>query len=258
MSEITSLSFNVFLAAMALMAVAVFVALHFVNAGYGMMYTRRWGPAIDNRVGWMLMEAPVFLAMAALWWWSDRRLEAAPLVMFILFETHYLQRSFVFPMLFRSRGKMPLSIIVMAVVFNVLNALMQGGWIFYIAPAGHYPLQWLWSWQFIAGVIIFFIGMGINIHSDHIIRNLRQPGDTRHYLPRGGMFRFVSSANYLGELIEWTGFAVMTWSWAGAVFVLWTFANLAPRARQISRRYAAEFGEQYTRLNLRSIIPYIY
>ena len=100
--------------------------------------------------------------------------------------------------------------------------------------------------------------MGINIHSDHIIRNLRQPGDTRHYLPRGGMFRYVSSANYLGELIEWTGFAVMTWSWAGAVFVLWTFANLAPRARQISRRYAAEFGEQYTRLNLRSIIPYIY
>lgn len=258
MFEITPLSFNVFLAAMALMAVAVFVALHFVNAGYGMMYTRRWGPAIDNRLGWMLMEAPVFLAMAALWWWSDRRLEAAPLVMFILFETHYLQRSFVFPLLFRSRGKMPLSIIVMAVVFNVLNALMQGGWIFYIAPAGRYPLQWLWSWQFIAGVIIFFVGMGINIHSDHIIRNLRQPGDTRHYLPRGGMFRYVSSANYLGELIEWTGFAVMTWSWAGAVFVLWTFANLAPRARQISRRYAAEFGEQYTRLNLRSIIPYIY
>lgn len=258
MFEITPLSFNVFLAAMALMAVAVFVALHFVNAGYGMMYTRRWGPAIDNRLGWMLMEAPVFLAMAALWWWSDRRLEAAPLVMFILFETHYLQRSFVFPLLFRSRGKMPLSIIVMAVVFNVLNALMQGGWIFYISPADRYPDSWLCSWQFIAGTLIFFAGMAINIHSDSVIRNLRAPGDTRHYIPRRGMFRYVSSANYFGEFVEWTGFAILTWSWAGAVFALWTFANLAPRAEKIHDRYKAEFGSEFTSLHVRRIIPFIY
>ena len=122
-----------------------------------------------------------------------------------------------------------------------------------------------------------------------------KPGDTRHYLPRGGMFRYVTSANYFGELTEWTGFAILTWSWAGAVFALftghhcgvslallfdlrafpgerqiehaddgeltewtgfailtwswagavfalWTFANLAPRALKIRRRYIAEFG----------------
>lgn len=30
---------------------------------------------------------------------------------------------------------MPLGIVVMGMVFNTLNALMQGGWIFYVSPA---------------------------------------------------------------------------------------------------------------------------
>lgn len=28
----------------------------------------------------------------------------------------------------------------------------------------------------------------------------------------GGMFEFVSGANYLGEIVEWTGFAIACWS----------------------------------------------
>jgi 3-oxo-5-alpha-steroid 4-dehydrogenase 1 len=256
--EISADIFNGFLGVMAATAVIVFVALHYVEAGYGMMYTRRWGPAINNRIGWVVMEAPVFLVMLLLWWYSSRRFETAPLVMFLLFQLHYFQRSFIFPLLIKSKGRMPLSIIMMGVLFNVLNAFMQGGWIFYVSPADRYPSTWLLSWQFIAGVVIFFAGMAINIQSDRIIRSLRRPGDTAHYIPRGGMYRYVSSANYFGELVEWIGFAVLTWSWAGAVFALWTFANLAPRARAINRRYAQEFGDEFKKLKLKNILPYIY
>lgn len=255
---VTVEAFNIFLGSMALMAMAVFTALQFVEAGYGMMYSRKWGPTLDNRLGWMLMEAPVFVAMGALWWFSDRRFDIAPMVMFILFELHYFQRSFVFPLLIPTRGKMPLSIILMGVTFNVLNAFMQGCWIFYVAPASRYPDSWLCSWQFIAGTVVFFCGMAINIHSDSVIRRLRRPGDTRHYIPRGGMFRYVSSANYLGEFIEWVGFALLTWSWAGAVFALWTFANLAPRADKIRLRYAKEFGAEFTDMKVKRILPFIY
>jgi len=105
---------------------------------------------------------------------------------------------------------------------------------------------------------MFLAGMAVNLHSDHIIRNLRRPGDTRHYIPRGGMFRYVSSANYFGELLEWTGFAVASWSWAGAVFAWWTFANLAPRAASLNKRYAKEFGDEFTSLGRKKIIPFIY
>lgn len=250
--------FNFMLIAMAVLAVIVFVALHFVEAGYGMMYTRRWGVTVNNRLGWVLMEAPVFVAMAVLWYCSARRYEIAPVVMFLLFELHYFQRSFVFPLLIRGNGRMPVSIILMGIVFNLLNAVMQGGWIFYVSPADRYPESWLYSPEFIAGTSIFFAGMAINIHSDNVIRNLRKPGDTRHYIPQKGMFRYVSSANYFGEFVEWAGFAVLTWSWAGAVFALWTFANLAPRAGKIHSRYEKEFGERFSRLNVKKIIPFIY
>ena len=72
------------------------------------------------------------------------------------------------------------------------------------------------------------------------------------------MFRYVSSANYFGELLEWVGFAVLTWSWAGAVFALWTFANLCPRARRIHDRYEKEFGEAFDGKRIKCLIPFIY
>lgn len=251
-------TFNVVLIAMTVMAAVVFVCLFFVDAGYGKFYRPQWGPAVDNRVGWMLMEAPVFVAMLLLWWFSDRREDGVRLAFLLLFELHYFHRAFVFPWLMRGRSKMPLSIIATAVLFNTLNAYMQGGWLFYVSPADYYSADWLTGAPFIAGTVLFFLGMGVNIHSDGIIRNLRKPGDTAHYLPRGGMFRWVTSANYFGELVEWTGFAILTWSLSGAVFALWTFANLAPRAARIYNGYRQEFPDQLDTGRTKRIIPFIF
>lgn len=250
-------TFDIFLIVMAVLAAAVFAALHFFDAGYGYLFDRRYGPPVSNRAGWMLMEAPVFVAMTVLWLASDRTWQAAPLVLFGLFQLHYLQRAFIFPLLLRGSSQMPLGIVVMGATFNLLNALMQGGWIFYIAPGAYYDGWFAQPYIYIGGVL-FLAGMAVNLHSDRIIRNLRRPGDTRHYIPRGGMFRYVSSANYFGELVEWIGFAIASWSWAGAVFAWWTFANLAPRAASLRRRYENEFGEEFTRLGRKRIIPFIY
>lgn len=243
---------------MVVLAVIVYIALHFVTAGYGVMYTRRWGPTVGNRLGWVLMEAPVFVGMLLLWVFSPRRADAAPAVMASLFMLHYFQRSFVFPLLIRGKGKMPLSVILMGVTFNLVNAYMIGGWIFYAAPVDTYPASWLAHPEFIIGTVIFFAGMYINIQSDSIVRNLRKPGDTAHYIPRGGMFRYVTSANYFGEFVEWCGYAILTWSAGGAVFALWTFANLAPRAESLHKRYISEFGDEYRALKRRRILPFIY
>ena len=170
--------FHVFLAVMTGIAVIVFFALYFVKAGYGMFFDAKWGRPINNRLGWVLMEAPVFIAMALFWYFSDRRCELVPLIFFIFFEIHYLQRAFIFPLLLKGKGRMPLGIMLMGITFNVLNACMQGGWIFYFAPEGLYASGWLTSPQFIIGTLVFFGGMCINIHSDHIIRHFRRPGDT--------------------------------------------------------------------------------
>lgn len=250
-------SFHVFLIVMAVLALGVFVALHFFEAGYGYLFDRRYGPPVSNKIGWVAMESPVFILMAVLWAASDRMMQTGPLALFLLFEAHYFQRSFIFPLLMRGQSKMPLGIVLMGMTFNTLNALMQGGWIFYIAPESYYA-DWFSKPYIWIGGAIFLAGMAVNLHSDRIIRRLRRPGDRRHYIPRGGMFRCVSSANYFGEVMEWTGFAVASWSWAGAVFAWWTLANLAPRAASLYRRYEQEFGQEFTSLKLKRIIPFIY
>lgn len=255
--------FNLFLTIMAATAAVVFIALYFVDAGYGKFYNSKWGPAVNNRLGWVLMEAPVFVAMLLLCLLSPRRTDVARIVMLLIFEAHYFQRSFIFPMLIRGNGRMPLSIILMGVIFNTLNALMQGGWIFWISPAERYTAAWLADPRFIIGTLIFIAGMFINIQSDGIIRNLRKPGDNAHYLPKQGMFRYVTSANYFGEFTEWVGFAILTWSWSGVLFAVWTFANLGPRAARIHKHYRSEFGDEMAALEaggprIKRIIPFIY
>lgn len=252
----TEQHFNLFLLTMTLIGAIVFVALYFVKAGYGMLFDKKWGPSLPNRVAWIVMEAPIFFVMAWLWYHSDRRFELTPFIIFCLFELHYFQRSFVFPFLIKGKSRMPIGIMSMGILFNVLNGIMQGEWLFYLAPTSKYTDAWLYSPQFIIGTLLFLGGMMINWQSDYIIRHLRKPGDTKHYLPQGGLFNYVTSANYLGELIEWCGFALLTWSLSGAVFAWWTFANLVPRANSIYQAYKQQFGNEVGQR--KRIIPFIY
>ena len=253
-------TFNIFLIVMAVTALIVFIALHFVSAGYGMLFDRKWGISLSNRIGWVVMEAPVFVAMLVLWLLApaEYRYDPVRIVFLVLFELHYLQRSFVFPLLMKGRSRMPIAIMAMGIVFNVLNGVMQAGGLFWFPPESYAEgTAYLLRPHAIAGLLLFIIGMGINLHSDHVIRHLRKPGDTRHYLPAKGMYRYVTSANYFGELVEWTGFAVLTASPAAWVFVWWTAANLVPRANAIYKHYCEEFGKEAVGRRKR-IIPYIY
>ena len=165
------------------LAFMVFAGLRFITPGYGMFYSPKWGPSLGNRLGWIVMEAPVFICMAILWLCSGRSGQPALVVMASLFMLHYFQRSFVFPLLIKGKSRMPLAIILMGCVFNVVNAYLLGGWLFYVSPADEYTESWLLSPKFFLGVVIFFAGMAINLHSDNIIRHLRKHGDRRHYIP---------------------------------------------------------------------------
>ncbi|MBP5259654.1 MAG: DUF1295 domain-containing protein, partial [Paludibacteraceae bacterium] len=222
----------------------VFISLYFVEAGYGKMVSSKWGPAINNKVAWVLMECPVFFVMLYLCLSSERTTEVVPLVLFCLFEFHYLHRSFIFPLLLKGKSKMPIAIMLMGVIFNLMNGFIQGYWIFFLSEQ-YNDVAWLITPQFIIGTLIFFTGIGINWSSDYIVRNLRKPGDTKHYLPKKGMYAYVTSANYFGEIVEWAGFAILTWSAAGLVFLWWTCANLVPRANSIYKKYKKEFADEF-------------
>ena len=83
----------------------------------------------------------------------------------------------------------------------------------------------------------------INRQSDAMLRNLREPGEEGYKIPQGGLYKWVSCPNYLGEIIQWAGWAVVTWSLPGLAFALWTVANLAPRAYSNHNWYQDHFLE---------------
>lgn len=248
-------SFYITLYIMSALSVIVYIALHYMKAGYGKFKTNGWGLSVNNKVGWILMEAPAFLIVLYLWIKSSIKFQPLPFIGFLLFELHYFQRSFIFPFLLKGKNQMPVTIIIMGGVFNVINGIMQSTWLFYLAPT--ISTNWSYSIPFLLGTVLFFTGLIINWHSDAVIRHLRRPGDNRHYLPEKGMYRYITSANYFGEIVEWIGFALLTFSPAGWVFVLWTFANLAPRADAIYKSYIQEFGKEQVGKRKR-LLPFIY
>ena len=250
--------FNGLIYGMAGLAIVVFICLYFVTAGYGQFRTRQWGWSINNKVAWMLMELPVFLVMLAIWWFSPLKWHLPQLALFSLFELHYFQRSLVFPFLLKGKSRMPIAIMLMGILFNVINGVIRGGGLYWFPnPDFEQGVAFLLRPNAMIGILLFFVGMAINLHSDHVVRHLRKPGDTRHYLPEKGLYRYVTSANYLGEILEWTGFAIAAATPAAWVFPLWTAANLVPRAHAIYNKYKEEFGEEALGKRKR-IVPLVY
>jgi protein-S-isoprenylcysteine O-methyltransferase Ste14 len=103
-------------------------------------------------------------------------------------------------------------------------------------------------------VALFAGGLTLNARSDGTLRRLKRAGDG-YRIPQGGGFRYVSSPNYLGEMIEWTGWAIATWSLAGTAFALYTIANLGPRAVANHRWYRSTFPDYPP--ERRALLPFV-
>ncbi len=247
--------YGTFLAASAITAVMVFVSLQFVSAPYGRHARRGWGPAVPSKIGWIVMEGVAALAIVYFFLRQHPTMTPTLWLLIGLWEVHYINRSFIYPLRTRTRGKTnPVAIVLMAMAFNTWNGYLNGHWLG--AHAADYTASWIQRPSFIAGLACFAAGFAINVWSDEILLRLRSGTNTGYTVPRGGLFRFVSCPNYFGELVEWTGWALMTWSPAGLVFVLWTAANLVPRARSHHRWYREQFAD-YPR-ERRAIIPFVY
>jgi steroid 5-alpha reductase family enzyme len=130
---------------------------------------------------------------------------------------------------------------------------LQGGWLFRVSVP--YAAGWLRDPRFLFGATMFFGGMAINWHSDAVLRRLRRSGETAYKIPYGGLYRWVSCPNYLGEIVEWGGWALATWSLAAAAFAFWSAANLVPRALSHHRWYRENFPGYPSERG--AILPYL-
>lgn len=233
-------------------AVVVFILLFFISAPYGKFSRKGWGPAIKSKWAWMIMEFPSPALMFFFFINSDNK-NLLQVIFLCLWLAHYLHRTFIYP--FSQSGKekaYPVLLVVMAFVFNCLNGYVNGYGVFHIYS---YDLSYLLTWQFISGIVFFVTGFIINKISDEKLRNFRKRSPAEYVVPYGCLFKYISCPHYFGEIIEWAGWAIMTWSLPGLAFFVFTFANLLPRAVSSHKWYKSYFPDYPS--DRKAVIPFL-
>lgn len=245
--------FRIILIISLVVAVGIFIALFFISAPYGRHARRGWGLQLPNWLGWLLMESFSAIVMLVMFFIGDAPITATTIIFLLMWEAHYIHRSYIYPFLLRDgKKKMPITVIIMAVVFNLGNGYLNGRYVFHFSES-RYTTNWLLDPRFIIGAVLFIAGFAINRWADNSLRGLRKQGETGYKIPYGGLYEYISCPNYFGEILEWFGWAIATWSLAGLTFAIWTFANLAPRAWSHHKWYHDKFSEYP--LNRNALIP---
>ncbi|XP_048863155.1 3-oxo-5-alpha-steroid 4-dehydrogenase 2-like [Brienomyrus brachyistius] len=207
---------------------------------------------VPAKVAWFLQELPSFLVPMVLLYTADEVSAMGRNLLLSTFCLHYFQRTFIYSLLNKGRPT-HLQIMISAMIFCSINGFFQG---YNMLHCAEYAENWWADVRLWTGLIIFFVGMAINIHSDHILRKLRKPGEVTYKIPNGGLFEYVSGANFFGEILEWTGYAVATWTLPALAFAFFTLCSIGPRACHHHRFYLKQF-KNYPR-SRKALIPFIY
>ncbi|EPS60181.1 hypothetical protein M569_14623, partial [Genlisea aurea] len=237
------------------------VSLLFISAPYGRHRRGGWGPAVSPPVAWCVMESPTIWLTLLLFPHGKNRRNPRAMILISPYLLHYLHRAVVYPLRLlrktpgaKEASGFPASVAAMAFGFNLLNAYLQSRWVSEYADLGE--SFWL---RFCGGGAVFVAGAAVNVWSDYRLLDLKESGGGGgggYRVPRGGIFEWISCPNYFGEMVEWLGWALMTWSWAGLGFFIYTVANLGPRAVAHHNWYLEKFGEDYPK-SRRPFIPSI-
>ena len=246
--------YHILLPAEFVLAFIVFGILFLVNAPYGKFLRSGWGPVIPSKLAWFIQEFPAFATITILFIISDGSRNVMNWIFLGIWQLHYIQRTFIYPIQMDPGSKpYPLLLVAFAVIFNIMNGYINGYYLFSIAQ---YSTDWLADPRFITGFIIFLSGYILNKSADQHLRRLKAQNRGSYGIPTGRAFRWISSPHYLGEILEWTGWAILTWSAAGLAFAVFTFANLAPRALAHHRWYRSNFSDYPA--GRKALIPFLW
>jgi len=231
-----------------LIALIVFPVNLIYKAPYGKHSTKKWGKSIDNKTGWILMELPALLTCPLIYFTITEEINLN-VVFIVLWIIHYFNRTVIYPLRIKTKGKkIPIAIVASAFFFNMVNGILNG---YFLTLLQFESISELYL---ILGFIIFIIGFYINISSDNLLIKLRT-NQKGYVIPNGKLFNYVSCPNFFGEIIEWLGFAIMTLNPGSLSFLIWTICNLIPRSKAHHKWYKENF-ENYPKKR-KAVIPYL-
>lgn len=241
----------------ALLALITAVAQWRDPAPYGKHERRdqNWGPLIPQRLGHILSDAipgVVLFTLVFVFYGTENKIYIN-YIFLAMFLSHYVHRGVIHPLIMRYRNpKVPIGITLGGFFPNCLYHFVNAD----LIGSAEYHINYYYDPRFILGVVLFCAGYVINRHSDMKLRSLRDTkGCTGYYIPYGGFFELVTCPNYFGELVEWIGWSLATWSFAGLVWTLFSAATFIPRARHNHAWYKSQFDSYPP--NRKALIPFL-
>mmetsp|Transcript_3156 Transcript_3156/g.10539 ORF Transcript_3156/g.10539 Transcript_3156/m.10539 type:complete len:289 (+) Transcript_3156:208-1074(+) len=238
-----------------------------------LMFVTGWGAAPTGKFNQGVLALSVGLPVNVAWWTMEQPSFLVPLVSTIghfragggfhpgvavlcLFMAHYFQRAFIYPWLSRGRPY-PLHTWASAMLFTASNGTLQANWLLH-GPPSQLDASASYAPHAIAGYAVFAAGMFFNIQADAILRSLRKPGESAYKVPRGGLFEYVSGAHFVGEIIEWSGYALASGaSYAPLVFAAFNWLGIGTRAIATHDWNVEKFGAEYPKGRKR-LIPFVW
>ena len=231
------------------MGLPVLPILLMITAPYGKFTRSGWGHILPGRLCWMIQECPnSFIALYFLY--HSNNIDFPSLTMLLLYLIHHIQRCFIYGYLMSPQSTTTSSMVLCGIFFNIVNCYLQtAGLSCHDKSNAGYLQPRFWF-----GVFIWLLGCCGNILSDSTLRALRKPGEKGYKIPYGGMFRYVSAANYFCECVEWLGWAIACQNYSAWMQLFLSVANLLPRAISQHRWYLENF-KIYSSLNRKAFIP---
>lgn len=250
-----------------LMAGLIFAAITVLGAWavkspYGRFASEKMGISLNPKLGWWLMEIPATVVFLWFFFQGKNAGKLVPMIMAGIWILHYSNRGWFFPLSIRNvpgkKSTFGISVMLAGMFVTSLHGYLNARWFSDVGT--HFTDSWLTDPRFIGGLIVYACGLFIILQSESIMRNLRpknpaERANVEYKIPYGGMFKYVSNPQYLGELIAWTGFSILTWGIPGIIIFLISFGNLVPRAFSTHKWYKEKFPE-YPK-ERKAILPFI-
>lgn len=234
-----------------------------IKAPYGKHSSDQLGSVqLNQKLGWWLMELPA-TAVFLLTYLLDKPKVNSKMSKFLasLFVVHYAYRGWYFPLNIRvakgSKSSFNIVVSLTGAFFTALHGHLHAR--LYRSVGTHLTDAWAKDPRFLVGFGIYELAFWTMVHSDSVMRNLRSVDGSgpRYKIPRGGMFEYVTSPQYFGEITAFGGLAIMNWSLPGLAVFLITAFNLIPRSFQNHRWYLEKFGDEYAKLGRKNLIPFL-
>ena len=238
-----------------IIAIVTFIVQLFKAIPYGKHDNKQGQCMVNQRIAFAVSQISTGIVVFSVTYFLQKNFNRIPnIIMFCLFIIHYINRGIIDAIANRHNQRnvrlwIPVVATITTVFFHFTNAQFIG--------EAFYCVGYFYDPRFLLGLIFFITGFVVNRVADAQLICLRKNyKDSEYKVPMGCCFCCISAPNYLGEIIEWFGWMLMTWSLSGFVWLLFVIATHVPRARQNHIWYEKEFDDYPKRR--KALVPLLF